>query len=207
MEELINNSHEEYVSVFKAGQAGNEGNKNIGILKGTIKTVDKNEDDKHIKLTIDKEIQEIVENVVNKEDNPSAVVISDIDSGEILALSSRPTFDQYNLAKYIDSKKGETMNRTIQVNYPIGSIFKIVVLYAALENNIIDENYTYECSGNIAIGENNEVLNCNKLDGHGLQTLKDAFSNSCNPAFLDIAMKVGKEKIIYAANGKMIEID
>ena len=199
MEELLNNSHEEYVSVFKAGQSGNEGNKNVGILKGTIKTVDKNENDKHIKLTIDKEIQEIVEDVVNKEENPSAVVISDINSGEILALSSRPTFDQYDLAKYIDSKEGETMNRAIQVNYPIGSIFKIVVLYAALENNIIDESYTYECSGNITIGDNNEVLNCNKLDGHGLQTLEDSFSNSCNPAFLDIALKVGKDKIIDAA--------
>nr|WP_288563861.1 penicillin-binding protein 2 [uncultured Romboutsia sp.] len=199
MEELLNNSHEEYVSVFKAGQAGNEGNKNVGILKGTIKTVDKNDDDKHIKLTIDKDIQSIVEDTVDKEDNPSAVVISDVNTGEILAISSRPTFDQYDLSKYINSRDGETMNRAIQVNYPIGSIFKIVVLYAALENNIIDENYTYECSGNITIGNNNEILNCNKLDGHGPQTLKDAFSNSCNPAFLDIAMKVGKEKIIEAA--------
>ena len=91
------------------------------------------------------------------------------------------------------------MNRAIQVNYPIGSIFKIVVLYAAFENKIIDENYTYECSGSIAIGDNNEVLNCNNLDGQGHQTLKDAFSNSCNPAFLDIALKVGKEEIIEAA--------
>ena len=199
MEELLNNSHEEYVSVFKAGQAGNEGNKNVGILKGTIKTVDKNDDDKHIKLTIDKDIQSIVEDTVDKEENPSAVVISDVNTGEILAISSRPTFDQYDLSKYINSRDGETMNRAIQVNYPIGSIFKIVVLYAALENNIIDENYTYECSGSITIGNNNEILNCNKLDGHGPQTLKDAFSNSCNPAFLDIAMKVGKEKIIEAA--------
>ena len=199
MEELLNNSHEEYVSVFKAGQAGNEGNKNVGILKGTIKTVDKNDDDKHIKLTIDKDIQSIVEDTVDKEDNPSAVVISDVNTGEILAISSRPTFDQYDLSKYINSRDGETMNRAIQVNYPIGSIFKIVVLYAALENNIIDENYTYESSGSITIGNNNEILNCNKLDGHGPQTLKDAFSNSCNPAFLDIAMKVGKEKIIEAA--------
>ncbi len=199
MEKLLNNSHEEYISVFKAGQAGNEGNKNVGILKGTIKTVDKNNDDKHIKLTIDKDIQNIVEDTVDKEENPSAVVISDVSTGEILAISSRPTFDQYDLSKYINSKDGETLNRAIQVNYPIGSIFKIVVLYSALENNIIDENYTYECSGKITIGDNNEVLNCNKLDGHGLQSLKNAFSNSCNPAFLDIAMKVGKDKIIESA--------
>ena len=82
MEELLNNSHEEYVSAFKAGQAGNEGNKNVGILKGTIKTVDKNDDDKHIKLTIDKDIQSIVEDTVDKEDNPSAVVISDVNRGD-----------------------------------------------------------------------------------------------------------------------------
>lgn len=196
MEDLLNDSHEEYVSVFKAGQSGNEGNKKVGILKGTMKTVDKSEDDKHIKLTIDKDIQTIVENVVNKEENPSAVVISDVDTGEILAITSRPTFDQSDLSKYINSTEGETMNRAIQVNYPIGSIFKIVVLYTALENNIIDENYTYNCSGSITIGTNNEVLNCNKLDGHGIQALEDAFSNSCNPAFLDIAMKVGKDKIL-----------
>lgn len=199
MEELLNNSHKEYISVFKAGQAGNEGNKNVGILQGTIKTVDKNDDDRHIKLTIDKDIQSIVEDTVDKEENPSAVVISDVNTGEILAISSRPTFDQYDLSKYINSKDGETMNRAIQVNYPIGSIFKIVVLYAAIENNIIDENYTYECSGSITIGGNKEVLHCNNLDGHGSQTLKDAFANSCNPAFLDIALKVGKEKIIEAA--------
>ena len=199
MEKILNNSHEEYISVFKAGQAGNEGNKNVGILKGSIKTINQSDDDKHIKLTIDKEIQSIVEETVDREENPSAVVISDVNTGEILAISSRPNFDQYNLSKYINSKDGETMNRAIQVNYPIGSIFKIVVLYAAFENKIIDENYTYECSGSIAIGDNNEVLNCNNLDGHGHQTLKDAFSNSCNPAFLDIALKVGKEEIIEAA--------
>lgn len=197
MEELLNNSHEEYISVFKAGQAGNEGT--VDILKGTMKIVDKSEDDRHIRLTIDKDIQSIVEETVDKEENPSAVVISDVNTGEILAISSRPTFDQYDLSKYITSKEGETMNRAIQVNYPIGSIFKIVVLYAALENNIIDENYMYECSGSITIGNNNEVLHCNNLEGHGLQTLDDAFSNSCNPAFLDIAMKVGKDKIIEAA--------
>ena len=90
MEDLLNNSHEEYVSVFKAGQSGNEGNKKIGILKGTIKTVDKNDDDKHIKLTIDSDIQKIVEDIVDKEENPSAVVVSDVNTGEILAMAILP---------------------------------------------------------------------------------------------------------------------
>ena len=199
MEKLLNNSHEEYISVFKAGQAGNEGNKNIGILRGTVQTIDKNSDDRHIKLTIDKDIQKIVESIADKEENPSAILVSSIDTGEILAISSRPNFNQNNLSQYMASKNGETMNRAIQVNYPIGSVFKIAVLYAALENNIIDDNYTYDCIGKISIGKNNEILNCNKLDGHGVQTLQETFSNSCNPAFLDIAMKVGKEKIIEAA--------
>ena len=198
MENILNNSHNEYISVFKAGQAGNEGNKNIGILKGTIKTVEKANEDKHIKLTIDKDIQQIVENIANKEENNNVILVSDVDTGEILAMSSRPNFDQNDLSKYINSKNGETMNRAIQVNYPIGSIFKIVVLYTALENEIIDESYKYNCSGSMTIG-NNEVLNCNKLDGHGEQTLQEAFSNSCNPAFLDIATKVGKDKIIEGA--------
>jgi penicillin-binding protein 2 len=203
MDNILKNSNEKYVSAFKAGASGNT--QDLGILKGSIKTVNEVEDARHIKLTIDKDIQKKVEQIVDKEENPTAVVISDVDTGEILCISSRPNFDPNNIAKYIQSKKGELVNRTAQSIYPPGSIFKIVVLYAALEQGVIDENYTYNCTGKTKVGSNGEILNCHKKEGHGIENLQQAFSNSCNTAFFDIANKVGEDKIIEYA--KKLHLD
>lgn len=192
MDKILNNSNEKYVSAFKAGEKYN-----IGILKGSIKTVNKDENAKNIRLTIDKNMQKKVEKILDKEENPSAVVISDIDTGEILSMASRPTFNPNDLSEGKDIDDGKFTNRALQRTYPPGSVFKIVVLYAALENNIINENYTYNCVGKTHIGENEE-LKCNKLDGHGVQNLQQAFSNSCNTAFYDIASKTGKKNIMEA---------
>lgn len=197
MDEVLNSSNEEYISVFKAGESGRK--EGLDVLKGSIKIVTRDDKDKHIKLTIDKNIQKIVEKVVDKESNPTAVIISDVESGEILSMSSRPNFDQKDISKYIsdaEKSKGELRNRVIQNTYAPGSVFKIVTLYAALDTKIIDENYTYNCTGNTKIGKNKEVLNCHNKEGHGIQSLTEAFANSCNTAFFDIANKIGKDKII-----------
>lgn len=200
---LLKDSNERYVSAFRAGQSGNVGKDKVSILKGSVKTVIDNENNQNVKLTIDKDIQKIVENITKKEENPTSVVISDIKTGEILAMSSMPTFDPDNISKSIEENEknnnGAFYNRAVQVTYPPGSVFKIVVLYAALEAGVVDENYTYTCTGKTNIGNTDEILKCHKLDGHGLESLQQVFSNSCNPAFLDIAMKVGKEKILIAA--------
>lgn len=206
MDEVLNASNEEYISVFKAGEAGRK--EGLDLLKGSIKTVTRDDKDKHIKLTIDKNIQKIVEKVVDKEANPTAVIISDVESGEILSMSSRPNFDQNDIGKYIsdtEKSKGELRNRVIQNTYAPGSVFKIVTLYAALDTKIIDENYTYNCTGNTKIGKNKEILNCHNKEGHGVQSLTEAFANSCNTAFFDIANKVGKSKIIEYA--KKLHLD
>ena len=203
MDDILKDSNEEYVSVFKASDSGKQ--KGLDILNGSIKTVTSSDDDRHIRLTIDSKMQKIVEDTVNKESNPTAVVVSDIESGEILSISSRPNYNQNDISKYINSNNRELENRAISVSYPPGSVFKIVVLYAALANNIIDENYTYNCTGKTKVGSSNEVLHCHKLDGHGMETLNDVFANSCNPAFLDIAIKTGKDKILDAI--KVLHLD
>lgn len=194
---ILKDKNLEYVEVFKAGSSGNSGkSKKIGVLNGSIKT-NKNKDDRHLKLTVDYNIQKKLEALVDKEENPSAVVISDIKTGEILAISSRPNYNQNSIEDFLNASNGELQNRAIRYMYAPGSVFKIVVLYAALENNIIDENYEHTCTGSKEF--NGRILNCNKLDGHGKLTLEQAFANSCNTAFLDIALKVGKDKIIKAA--------
>lgn len=206
MNDILSNSNEEYISVFKAGASGNK--QGLEVLKGSIKEVDESEEDRHIKLTIDSDIQKIVEGVVDEEENPTAVVISDVDTGEILSMSSRPNFDQNNIEQYFSDKTsddGVFINRATKAIYSPASTFKLVVLYAALENKAIDLDYTYNCTGSVQVGNGEEKLNCNKIDGHGIQTLQQALSNSCNTAFYDIASKLGKDKIMEAA--KALHLD
>ena len=201
---LLKDKNLDYVEVFKAGSSGNAGqNKKLGVLNGSLKVKEKDKDNRHLKLTIDYDIQKKLEKIVDKEQNPSAVVISDVKNGEILAMTSRPNFDRDNIAKYLKKSNGELENRSIKYMYAPGSVFKIIVLYAALEDGIIDENYTYTCTGSKNV--NGRILKCNKLDGHGRLNLEQAFANSCNTAFLDIALKVGKEKIIETA--KKLHLD
>ena len=203
-DEILKDKNLNYVEVFKAGSSGNSGsNKKIGVLDGSLKVNQNSKDDRHLKLTIDYNIQKKLEKIVDKEKNPSAVVISDVKSGEILAMTSRPNFDRDCISKYLKMNNGELENRSIKYMYAPGSVFKIVVLYAALEQGVIDENYTYTCTGSSKL--NNRVLKCNKLDGHGKLNVEQAFANSCNTAFLDIALKVGKEKIIDTA--KKLHLD
>jgi penicillin-binding protein 2 len=202
-DDVLKDKNLDYIEVFKAGSSGNSGkSKKIGVLNGSVKS-NKNSDDRHLKLTVDYNIQNQLEKLVDKEDNPSAVVISDVQTGEVLAISSRPNYNQSSVEDFLSATNGELQNRAIRYMYAPGSVFKIVVLYAALENNVIDENYTYTCTGSKEI--NNRVLKCNNIQGHGHLTLKQAFANSCNPAFLDIALKVGKENIIKAA--KKLHLD
>lgn len=194
MNEELKDSNKNYVSVFKAGV----NSKGLKYLKGSIEENSNSENSSHLKLSIDSKIQQKVEKLMDKEENPSAVIISDIKSGSILAMCSRPNFNQNKISDYKDSTKGELQNRALAVTYPPGSVFKLVVLYAALENNVIDENYRYNCNGSIKIGSSSEVLNCNNNVAHGAEDISDAFANSCNCAFYDIAKRVGSEKIYEA---------
>ncbi|WP_027701618.1 peptidoglycan D,D-transpeptidase FtsI family protein [Metaclostridioides mangenotii] len=197
LDKVLKDSNEKYVSVFKAGRIGNKDDLNI--LKGGIKKVVENANDKHVKLTIDSDIQKKVEKIADKEEHPTAIIVSDVNTGEILAMSSRPNFDPNNLTKSLQGKDREFENRVIKSTYAPGSVFKMVVLFSALENGIVDDNYTYTCTGQTKVGNTNEILKCHKHNGHGFQNLKDVFSNSCNPAFLDIGTKLGSEKILKTA--------
>lgn len=190
----LRSSNQKYVSVFKAGTLGE--NNGLNLVEGSFSKVSKN--NKNLKLTIDSEIQEKVEKIADGEENPTAIIVSNIRTGEILAMSSRPNFNQNRVEDYLDKEEGQLQNRVLSTTYPVGSVFKMVVLFAALENKVVtNSTYYYNCTGNEQVSDN-EKLNCNNLDGHGVQTLGEAFANSCNTAFYDIAKKVGKDEIYKA---------
>lgn len=151
---------------------------------------------KGIALTIDYHIQKIVENVMDEHKTNGAVIVADCKNGEILAMASRPNFDRNNLEKYLDGQDGELINRCI-TSYNPGSVFKIIVTAAALEEGINEDKF-YNCNGKSIIDGAEFV--CHNKDGHGMENLTEAFSNSCNSAFYEIGNEIGTENIFKYSN-------
>lgn len=193
-DDFLKNKNTEYVQAFIG--------RTIGLVQGSVKT-EKSDDDKNLKLTIDYDIQKIVEKALDSQDKPSAVVISDVDSGELLSISSRPNFDPDEIEKYVKSKDGELVNRAVQATYPPGSVFKIVVAYAALEYKVVKEGEIFNCTGEIDAG--GHIIRCPKEGGHGSQTFEQAFANSCNTTFVKVAQRLGTQKILLAAKKLHLE--
>lgn len=147
----------------------------------------------NLTLTINKDMQESVErtldNAVTKYSPDMAIaLVMDPNSGEILAMSSRPNFSSNNYKNYTT----EEINR----NYPIwatyepGSTFKIITLSAALEEKKIDlDKDHYYDSGSIKV--ENATLHCWKHGGHGAETFLQVVENSCNPGFVVLGQKLG----------------
>ena len=117
-------------------------------------------------------------------------------TGEILCALTTPTYDPENVPDIANDTSGTYdgvyLNRFLQSSYVPGSIFKIVTLSAALDCVPGIEDMTFTCRGKIEYGT--EAVTCEKT--HGTQTLKQAFANSCNCAFAQIAEKVGKNNMV-----------
>ncbi|MCI7019511.1 MAG: penicillin-binding protein [Clostridiales bacterium] len=117
-------------------------------------------------------------------------------TGEILCAVTTPTYDPDNVPDIANDTTGAYggvyLNRFLQSAYVPGSIFKIVTLSAALDCVPGIEDMTFTCRGKIAYGT--EAVTCEKA--HGTQSLKQAFANSCNCAFAQIAEKVGKNNMV-----------
>ncbi len=80
-------------------------------------------------------------------------------------------------------------NKAVSDTYEPGSVFKIVTAAIALEENLINENNTFYCSGSTTVA--GQHYNCHKRQGHGTQSLAQSMSNSCNPAFITIGQLAG----------------
>lgn len=144
-----------------------------------------------ISLTINYHIQKITEDAMDKMGIKGAAVVADCKSGEILAMASRPNYNASKLADYLAGKDGELLNKAV-LQYNPGSVFKIAVVTAFIENHYNDE-ILFECTGSTEIEGIKFV--CHKEEGHGIQTLEQAFANSCNCAFYQLGAMVGVEEI------------
>lgn len=149
----------------------------------------------NLQLTVNLKIQEAVEreldNVVSKYNPDSALaLVMNPNNGEILAMSSRPNFSPSNYQNYTI----EEINRNLPIwsTYEPGSTFKIITLAASLEEHTIDlDKDTYYDGGSIQV--ENARIRCWKAGGHGHQTYLQVVENSCNPGFVTMGQKLGKE--------------
>lgn len=175
-----------------------DGKKNLIPGGGYIITSGKNANfPSGVKLTIDYHIQKIVENAMDKKSTNGAIVVAEVDTGDIVAMVSRPNFEQNIIDSYLNKENMELYNKAIQVPYPPGSLFKIVVLLTALEENPNIVYNNYYCKGYEKIDD--LIIKCNKEEGHGLLTINEALAYSCNSAFIQIGKDIGSKKIVDMA--------
>lgn len=145
-------------------------------------------------LTIDKRIQELVEKTMNQRVAKGAVVVMDVRNKEILAMASRPTFNQYQVEQYLSDIDSTLMNRALSPYYP-GSLFKIVVSIAALQANIVKPDNKFICTGKYVYNDQ-LATSCWKEGGHGELSFAEAFANSCNPTFINVGIRVGRARLL-----------
>ena len=149
-----------------------------------------------IELTIDLHLQEILErefeNAVAKYDPDQMIgIIMDPNTGEILAMASRPTYDPENYQDYDQ----EIFNRNLPIwsTYEPGSTFKIVTFSAALEEGVMKLEDRFFDPG-YAIVDGVRIRDW-KAGGHGDQSMLEVIMNSCNPGFIELGQRLVKEKL------------
>lgn len=152
---------------------------------------------KDIYLTIDLDIQLSLENELlnayQKYNADGAIgIVSKSSTGEILAMTSLPSFEPNNYQKYNEN----IINRNLAIwqNFEPGSTFKIITLTSAINEgivNIFEDKYTD--TGSIKV--DGSTLHCWKRKGHGTQTYLQVVENSCNPGFVSLGLKLGKDRL------------
>ncbi|MBN2694173.1 penicillin-binding protein 2 [bacterium] len=149
-----------------------------------------------IDLDLQKEIDEIFFNV-----RSGAAVVMDVDTGDILALYSKPTFDPNKIILKDDKNylreifKDElqpTLNKAFKQFYP-GSVFKLITALAAIDSGTFTEDETVDCKGVEEYGSTS--FRCWKRTGHGSVNLKKAMAESCDVYFYRVAKKIGLDEI------------
>jgi len=176
------------------------------------------EDGNNVYLTIDETIQSICEKYMQKgvEDNnvlnKGVCIAMDVNTGAILAMVTTDGYDLNNpyelsakdkkkIKSTAKSKQAEAesaalsnmwRNKAVADTYMPGSVFKMCVASAALEENLVNEKTSFTCTGSISV--EGETIHCSNISGHGTQNFVEVVSNSCNPAFIQIGQMLGAGK-------------
>ncbi len=172
-------------------------NSNISLAKKAENSLSgKKNPGNDVHSTLDLNLQQVAASSLGMLDG--AIVVSEVKTGRILAMVSKPDFDPNNVVenwnKYLNASKDESvlLNRVTQGLYPPGSTFKIITALEYIrENGGTYGNYAYNCTGSYRNGEIR--INCFHGTSHGTVDFKDSFAKSCNSSFANIGMSLDKE--------------
>ena len=151
-------------------------------------------------LTIDRDLQERAQKALG--DKAGAAVALNVNTGEVLAFASSPVFDPELFSgripkkvwdSYLEDVRHPLIDKVLTGQYPPGSTFKIITALAGLEEGLIDEHTTVNCSGSFTLG--NRTFHCWQKRGHGQVNLKMALKQSCDVYFYHLADRLGVDRI------------
>lgn len=154
----------------------------------------------NLSLTLDLELQRLAEEGL--EGKKGAIVALNPANGEVLAMASRPTFDPNDFIGGIDRARWEEIvsgreyplqNRVISGQYPPGSVFKIAIALAGLEEGLVDPEEEVFCGGSYKLGTH--VFRCWKRYGHGDVNFHRALRESCDVYFYKLGLRLGIDRI------------
>jgi penicillin-binding protein 2 len=164
-------------------------------------------------LTLDVDLQRHCEDLLRKD--IGAIVVLNADTGAVYALASMPTFDpNVFVTRDPNCERPETLencerlallrapdpnpmfSRAYRENYPPGSVYKVLLAAAALEEGIIDEHSSYFCPGHFQLGGGGRKWHCWRRSGHGTVAVREALAFSCDVFFYNVGLKLGVDKIV-----------
>jgi penicillin-binding protein 2 len=157
------------------------------ILPGRGKEIENNTKSRKcgVVLTLDKSIQNLAEESVSTL-KKGAVVVLEVQTGKILAMVSRPTFSQTDVASVLNAEDSPLLNRALSA-YSFGSVFKLVAAASALEYGA-SPDISYNCTG--AIDVDGQTFHCFEGERHGIENMQQAIANSCNTYFVKLMQSV-----------------
>jgi penicillin-binding protein 2 len=183
---------------------GHDGERRVIVNSRGLEVAEKNRqapvDGPPMTLTLDSDLQRAMDDAL-KGHSGSAIAMNP-QTGEILAMSSTPAYDPNQFTTGIDAAlwheltantANPFMNRVVQATYAPGSMFKVVMAIAALEEGVITPETTFNCPGFLSIY--NTVFRCARASGHGDMKLHDALAQSCNVFFYHVGVKLEIERI------------
>ena len=196
-------------SIYESLLRGDKGYKEVEVdVSGReLKTLRKipPESGNNLILTLDVKIQEEVEKLMTgtaEQNMNGSVVVMKVQTGEIIAITSKPSFDPNKFAAGISSQNWKALvtdewhplqNRSIHGQYPPGSTYKIVTALAGLEEGVIKPDTSVFCPGHFKLGSGR--YRCWKKSGHGSMNLHDALVQSCDVYFYTIGHQLGIDTI------------
>lgn len=151
------------------------------------------------KLCVDTQIQLILEKALENAYTTHKAkgawgIVQDLTTGGILAMSNIPSFDLNNVPRNdLTALNKLSKNSCVVDVYEPGSTFKIITITAALNEGLTNISEKFYCSGSCAV--DGQKIKCWKTQGHGSQTLVEGFKNSCNCVFVNLALRLGTERL------------